>query len=241
MGNSSCQSKRKAQSSNNVNKKDNSLTSLDWDGIYSGILPCADCEGIKTQLTLNYDQTYILKTQYIEKDDSVFFESGSFKWNEDGGSITLNNKNQQIYQVGENVLFHLDKNGNRITGDLAEKYNLKKKIPKLTGKYWKLLKLNGKTIPATNREPFIQFDEENGVGGNSSCNSFKGSYELKEANKISFSPFTMTRMACIGNNVEQEFMQAIEQTSQISCSEIELIFTNESGNEIANFEADYFK
>ena len=31
---------------------------LDWNGTYKGILPCADCEGIKTELELNSDKTY---------------------------------------------------------------------------------------------------------------------------------------------------------------------------------------
>lgn len=30
------------------------------------------------------------------------------------------------YQVGENQLWHLDENGNRIEGDLADRYILKK-------------------------------------------------------------------------------------------------------------------
>ena len=31
----------------------NSLNSLDWEGTYSGILPCADCAGIQTLIKLN--------------------------------------------------------------------------------------------------------------------------------------------------------------------------------------------
>ncbi len=29
---------------------DNSQNSLDWPGTYTGTLPCADCEGIKTEI-----------------------------------------------------------------------------------------------------------------------------------------------------------------------------------------------
>ena len=36
-----------------VTTGDNSKTSVDWVGKYEGTLPCADCEGIKTTLTLN--------------------------------------------------------------------------------------------------------------------------------------------------------------------------------------------
>ena len=31
-----------------VSASDNSQNSLDWEGTYKGIIPCADCEGIKT-------------------------------------------------------------------------------------------------------------------------------------------------------------------------------------------------
>ena len=41
----------------------NSRNSLDWVGIYEGVLPCADCPGIKTRLTLNYDGSYRLVTR----------------------------------------------------------------------------------------------------------------------------------------------------------------------------------
>lgn len=241
MGNTSCKTKQKATSSIDISKADNSMTSLDWNGMYTGILPCADCSGIKTQLTLNQDLSYILKTQYIDKSDSVFQESGSFKWNSNGGSITLENKNQQIYQVGENILFQLDKNGQRITGDLADKYNLQKEKTKLTGKYWKLVQLSGNPLEQTDREPFIKFNEDLGVTGNNSCNSFGGNYELSDENSIKFSPFAMTRMACIGNSVEQEFMQALEQTKRYSLNESELVFLDESGTQVAQFKADFFK
>jgi heat shock protein HslJ len=60
-------------------------------------------------------------------------------------------------------------------------------------------------------------------------------------NEISFSPLAMTRMACIGNNTEQELMQAIETTKKVTYSVNELIFLDESGKELAIFEADFFK
>ena len=39
-----------------------SRVALDWQGVYRGMLPCASCEGIKTQLEL-FDSTYVLSTQ----------------------------------------------------------------------------------------------------------------------------------------------------------------------------------
>lgn len=107
----------------------NAANSLDYMGIYSGILPCADCEGIDTTIELGSGNSYVKKIIYLGKDDQQVVESGgTFTWNDAGNIITLNEEaapNQ--YFVGENVLFHLDINGNRITGELAEKYELRKR------------------------------------------------------------------------------------------------------------------
>ncbi len=242
IGLASCKSAKKVQSLEVKATSDNSMTSVDWVGTYQGILPCADCEGIKTQIVLNKHLSYILETQYLGKDEKVFQSKGAFKWDESGSKITLDNENKQIYQVGENRIFHLDKDGNRITGDLADKYIMEKENIELTGKYWKLVRLNGKPVETTGREAFMRFDvEDNRVHGNSSCNIFNGKYELLEGNKIKFSPFAMTRMACIGNNIESEFMQIFEKTTSYSITSNELILQDEFETILAKFEAIYFR
>ncbi|MDZ7605570.1 MAG: copper resistance protein NlpE [Cyclobacteriaceae bacterium] len=81
---------------------------------------------------LNKDLSYVLETQYLGKDEKVFQTKGTFKWDKSGSKITLDNSENQMYQVGENRLFHLDKDGKRITGNLAgQLYNGKRK----TGTY----------------------------------------------------------------------------------------------------------
>lgn len=46
---------------------DTSQNALDWNGTYKGTLPCADCEGIETELTLNLDGNYLYKATYLGK------------------------------------------------------------------------------------------------------------------------------------------------------------------------------
>jgi uncharacterized lipoprotein NlpE involved in copper resistance len=109
----------------------NSMNSLDWNGTYKGILPCADCEGVETILTFNPDQTYILVTNYLGRNDALEEEKrGSFSWNEAGSIITLSNieSGPNQYKVGENRIWHLDINGEVITGDLADHYVLTKSL-----------------------------------------------------------------------------------------------------------------
>lgn len=107
---------------------DNSKTSLDWNGVYKGVLPCADCDGIETTLTLNADETYVITTLYIGKSDSVYNVSGTFTWDETGNKIKLSGVTSAPgeYQVGEGRLFQLDMDGQRISGDLADLYILAK-------------------------------------------------------------------------------------------------------------------
>lgn len=104
--------------------------SIDWAGTYKGILPCADCEGIETILVITEEMTFHMKTRYLGKDETVFEQKGNFLWNENGDKIIINEKgsNQRSYLVGENYLIQLDLEGNRITGELADKYYLKKEI-----------------------------------------------------------------------------------------------------------------
>lgn len=238
----SCKSTQKAPKFEVQTKGDNSMNSLDWDGTYQGILPCADCEGIQTQILLNKDLSYLLETKYVGKDEKIFQTRGIFKWDKSGRKITLDNSENQMCQVGENKLFQLDKNGNIITGELASNYILEKETIEISGKYWKLVELNNQPIKVENREPFIKFNKvENGVNGNNSCNSFNGKYEISDGNKIKFSPFMMTRMACIDNNTEDEFMSALEAATSYILTENILVLSDSENHELAKFKADFFK
>lgn len=103
--------------------------SLDWNGTYKGVLPCADCEGIETELKLNADKTYELKETYLGKGDGKAFESkGSFQFDANNTSVIELDKtgDNRKYFVAEGYLKALDMEGNEITGDLADKYELKK-------------------------------------------------------------------------------------------------------------------
>jgi copper homeostasis protein (lipoprotein) len=110
---------------------DNSRSSVDWPGTYKGTLPCADCEGIETSITIDTALNYTLTQKYLGKPANPVEQKGSFSWNGAGGIITLNGitKAPAQYLVGENVLIQLDMEGNRVSGALADKYRLAKVNP----------------------------------------------------------------------------------------------------------------
>jgi uncharacterized lipoprotein NlpE involved in copper resistance len=113
-----------------VDAAHSSQNSLDWQGIYEGTIPCADCEGINVQITLNEDGTYQATYLYRGKikENTPLKVSGKFEWNESGSNIKLDSKDiPPYYKVGENRLIQLDMAGKAITGELADMYILTKK------------------------------------------------------------------------------------------------------------------
>lgn len=120
--------------SSTVSDEHNSQNSLDYLGMYKGVLPCADCNGISTNIILSKDLSYEIITVYLGKREKIHREKGTFTWNKDGNTIVLNEiKNApNQYFVGENTLIQLDMEGKRITGELANKYVLVK-LPSFDG------------------------------------------------------------------------------------------------------------
>lgn len=196
---------------------DNSKTSLDWVGSYSGVLPCADCEGIKTTMTLNSDLTFMLTSQYLGKSNEIFTVSGPFEWDSQGRYITLKHEigDHYNYLVGENILKQLGRNAEMITSELSEYYNLYKIKNPLVGKYWKLVELDGLAIEQTEemKEPHIRFTSDMQVNGTGGCNSFFATYTSEAKLQLRFGHFGMTEMACHFDNYDQALVDALSLTS----------------------------
>ena len=106
---------------------DTSENALDWNGTYTAVVPCADCPGIKTSLTLNTDKTFSMTEEYLDR-NSKNQDKGSFEWDKTGSIITLKGKTANYkYKVGENILIQLDRDGKEITGPNKDLYVFKKK------------------------------------------------------------------------------------------------------------------
>jgi len=200
---------------------DSSLNSLDWAGVYRGYLPCADCAGIETTLTLNQDLTYQLLTRYDSGETNQFEQNGRFTWDAGGNMIVLEGIRMapNRYQVGENRLFQLDMQGKRISGALADRYVLNKLNQNVTspppaslfGVRWQLVGMVGKELSVPpERSPSIQFmPETSSVSGFAGCNQYSGTYELLPGNRLRFSQMSSTLMACADMSMESEFHQLL--------------------------------
>lgn len=108
-----------------------SENSLDWEGTYSGVLPCADCEGIDARLILQKNQTYKLVLRYLgipEKESQDFISEGKFRWEDNENNILLEGEKLDFkkFKVGELFLLPLDINGNKIKGVPGNNFKLLK-------------------------------------------------------------------------------------------------------------------
>lgn len=92
-------------------------------GIYSGDLPCADCDAIKTVLKVDRDNSYRLQYIYEGKSADEFVKEGS--WEIEKNQLILDGVDYN-YKIESEILIQLDLSGNEIKGDIAEQYQLAK-------------------------------------------------------------------------------------------------------------------
>lgn len=97
--------------------------------VYEGTLPCADCDGILTTLSLHPDSTYEMRSEYLGKKDATFDEKGTFTVSKDQVvELTPEKGDKTYYKItmkGEIALS--DSLGHINEGDMAEHYKLRKK------------------------------------------------------------------------------------------------------------------
>lgn len=97
-----------------------------WAGNYSGSLPCGDCKGILTKITLNGDKTYTLSSQYIGKQDKPDVYTGTFTL-DDKSIATLDAEGDHLkfkLMPDDGMIVKLDKFGNEEQGGPAARYYL---------------------------------------------------------------------------------------------------------------------
>lgn len=207
---------------------DTSQNALDWPGSYQGVIPCADCPGIKMTLQLDADQRYQLSRYYQERADKPEQTAGEFRWSSDGRQIQLDDAGATQFLVGENRLLLLNPQGERIVGELADQYWLEKQQPEqqpadqvlsLAGK-WQLTELLQKSVDADNKV-FLQFDQAGRVSGYTGCNNLTGGYQL-QGPRLSFTPLATTRKACLQETIEPQLLDVLSKVDNISISGDEL-------------------
>jgi uncharacterized lipoprotein NlpE involved in copper resistance len=118
---------KEADHSAHVNPPDKSL---EFHGVFYGFLPCNDCTGIKTTLSLKQKNNYLLVTQYARESSREFYEKGKYSWNDENHTVVLTpskggTSTRRYHIENEGTLIQLNDDGTRMT-DEAERYVLQR-------------------------------------------------------------------------------------------------------------------
>jgi copper homeostasis protein (lipoprotein) len=88
-------------------------------GSYAGLLPCADCAGVSTRLTLMPNSQYLLQETFLGRSALVFNDHGRWMLSLAGRRIDLISNRRSYPQffsgVSDNELRALDRQGNAIS------------------------------------------------------------------------------------------------------------------------------
>lgn len=95
------------------------------NSVFSGSLPCADCEKIDQILTLRKDGTFELNSTYVSSKLDKFSEFGTYMINGDIITTTNSQKEQNFYKISGKNLYILTDQKELPNGELKDKYVLK--------------------------------------------------------------------------------------------------------------------
>lgn len=96
-----------------------------WLGKYSGVLPCGDCKGLKTDIEVRADSTYTLISQYLGKGIPANIYNGTYHFEQSKQMITLDAEGDHLkFQVQDGMLIKRDKFGDPEQGSDEARYYL---------------------------------------------------------------------------------------------------------------------
>ena len=82
--------------------------------------------------------------------------------------------------------------------------------------------------------PFVKFDAQGNMNGNSGCNNFGGSYELN-GERLIVGPLMSTKKACFGGDIMQQesaFLDALQNAHHIDATHKSLVIFDENNAEL---------
>ncbi|MGY3090225.1 heat shock protein HslJ [Hymenobacter sp. UYAg731] len=94
-------------------------------------------------------------------------------------------------------------------------------------------------VPADTREPYLLLRADGTAEGNGGYNRFRGTFFNETAGELKFSPLMSTRMSCPAIATENEFNQALGQSSTYRISGDTLLLFNATSAPVARLEAVY--
>lgn len=212
-----------------------SRTSLNWPGAYEGLLACADCAGIHTQLTLNADATYELVTRPLVRGTLSTKRSGQFEWQPDGNTVVLDSTGDgQRFAVGEGRLTMLDAGQSPPVparpGTVLMQWSphwrstRQDLVQMIEDHRWMLLN----ATDATNRRIDALFPDaqqafafsfaESRLHVQGGCNGLRGGFQVGEGDTLSVTGAISTMMAC-----DAPLMEADAAVSKLLAEPLDMV------------------
>ena len=232
---------------------------VDLPATFTGTLPCADCPGIRVELTLLANSSYSLKRTFEGQSRRVEEESGSWGYSSDRIVLILKGASDRwswFAVRGADVLRAVDARGESL-GLRAPADRQRAAAPApvaakpgpsapaepinapLEGVAWKLNELESKPVrPAsrTHREIVLTFDpEDGGFSGVSGCNQLNGTFEANWRS-LTVTPTSPMRLCRIDDGTERALIRTFKATRAYRITGQVLEWLDERGARIARFE-----
>jgi heat shock protein HslJ len=192
----------------------NSRNALDWAGTYEGIVPCANCPGTETRLTLRTDGSYERSTRTVGDATPPRIVRGQFEWARDGNVVTLDAAGGgQRFAVREGSLALLDAAGAPAAMPTSDRLlrrvaaapaaTTQSDLAQRLGAWrWRLASAadaQGRPIEAVAPGPGRTFemafaDATLGIQGR--CNRMNGGWRLDAEGRLNVLRLASTQMAC---------------------------------------------
>ena len=187
-----------------------SRDSVDWAGVYEGVLPCVGCSGVRTRLVLERDERYELGTQELDREAAPRVVRGRFGWLPGGNAIALERRHGgQRVLVGEGRVALLQAGAppswpqaepwvlNRVAQAPADEVRRT-----LESHRWTLASAVGRRgdpidgLPTGAGRPIVVGFADGRVDVEGGCNRILGSYRVDGGDRLVMSRMASTLMAC---------------------------------------------
>jgi heat shock protein HslJ len=211
----------------------NSQNSLDWSGVYEGIVACQDCPGTQMRLTLGKDGSFELSRRALVRSATPATATGQFTWQPDGNTIVLDaSGGAQGFAVGEGRVIVLNSDGSRPDAAGASLLKLAPAQPDartglaemLEDHRWTLSSATGpgtqpmgSLFPSADR-PFVFSFAGSRLLVEGGCNGLRGGYQLGADGLLTLGQLASTQMAC-----DPPLMAADKALSGLLAAPVELV------------------
>ena len=229
--------------------------SSNYDGVYLGIFPCANCAGIQTTVYINHDNTYFLRQEYLGNKGNLVEEKGTLAWVNNDTELHLqpsesngqpSNINGQIFKflISYKTLSLLNAKEIYNTEKPADHFVVSKNYKMLINKRWKLTELVGDkffSADTVKKDGYIQFnDQDNQFSASNGCNDIFGTFMITSNSQITFGGGRSTKMSCPNMSTKENMARVLYSTKAFDIIKDELILLDENSMIIARLKASIF-